>query len=220
MSVDGQVVRSLADLQAWQRLAPLLTEYLPTPPDSIRPAALVALLDAILLDNRTVLLQCGCGPSTVLIARLLARRGFGRLLALEHDGRWASFITSQLRREGLSDTARIVHAPLAEHPDAVAGARWYDPERVYAEVIAYIDEFGLADWLLVDGPPAKEAGSESARYPALPVLRGALAPCSTVFVHGADRPGELGMLNQWATEYGVRFKSDPVTRLARALLGP
>lgn len=220
MTVDGQLARSLADLQAWQRLSPLLTEYLPTPPGSIRPAALVVLLDAILLDDRTVLLQCGCGPSTVLMARLFARRGFGHLLALEHDDRWAAFISSQLRREGLADIARVVHAPLAAHPDALDGATWYRPDWVYAEVIGYIDQFGLADWLLVDGPPSDAAGSEVARYPALPVLRGALAPGSTVFVHGADRPGELGMLNRWGAEYELRFKSDPVTRLARAVLAP
>lgn len=218
--MDEPLARSLADLQAWQRLAPLLTEYLPAPPGSIRPGALVVLLDSILLDDRTVLLQCGCGPATVLIARLLARRGFGHLLAMEHDDRWAAFISSQLRREGLADQARVVHAPLAPHPDAPDGATWYHPEQVYGEVIGYLEQYGLTDWLLVDGPPVDAAGSPLARYPALPVLRGALAPGSTVFVHGADRPAEIEVLTRWATEHGLRFKSDPVTRLARAVLAP
>lgn len=212
------MTQAMADLTAWQRLSPLLTEYLPFSTGALRPTGLAALLDEILLDDRTVLLECGAGASSVVIARMLARRGFGRLLSLGHSERSVAFVTSQLRRERLVDVAKVVHAPLTPHPDAVDGLSWYHPETVYRQVVAYIDRHGLADLLFVDGPPASRPGRALARYPALPVLRGALAPGAAVLLDDIDRPDESALLTRWSDEFGLRFRTDPLTQLARAVL--
>jgi hypothetical protein len=218
--VDGSLALEVADLAAWMRLAPLLTDYLPYPQRELRPAGLAAALDEVLLGARTVLLQCGAGSSSVLLARLLARRGFGRLLAIEDDERQAAYVGSQLRREGLLHIARIVQAPLAPHPAAVGGLNWYAPQQVYDEVSDYVEQHGLIDMLLVGGPPSEELGAGLVRYPALPVLRGALAPGATLLLDDIDRAGELTILTRWQEEFDLRFRTNASTRLATAVFTP
>ncbi|GGM58260.1 hypothetical protein GCM10012275_31810 [Longimycelium tulufanense] len=229
--MDDTLASVVADLAAWLRLAPLLTEYLPFPERALRPAAVASFLDEVLVGNRTVLLELGCGPSTVLLARLLDRRGFGRLLALEHDEKWAAFVDLQLRRESLHHLARVVHVPLAPHPAAVLNLPWYAPRPARDEVTAYVERFGLVDLLMVDGPdlrygptlpglPAADPSSDLVRQPTLPVLRGALAPGATVLVDDADRPGTRALLGRWGEEYGLTFHINKSTGLAAAQLTP
>ncbi|MGZ3141402.1 class I SAM-dependent methyltransferase [Lentzea chajnantorensis] len=210
--MDDSLARELADLTALQRLSPLCTGYLPHTSGELRPSALVAVLDEIVLGARTVLVELGCGSSSVLLARLLAQRGFGRLLSIEHDERTAAFVASQLRREGLGGVARVVHAPLSRHPAALSRhGQWYAPQQVHAEVFGYVDSCGLVDLLLVDGP-----GLGDLRYPALPVLRGVLAPGATVLVDDADRADEQAVLGRWSEEFGMEFRTAPRTSIASA----
>ncbi|AHH93548.1 hypothetical protein GCM10010174_31080 [Kutzneria viridogrisea] len=207
--------REFADLAAWLRLAPLLTEYLPFTAGELAPSCLTALLDEVLVGARSVLVECGCGSSTVVIARLLARRGFGHLLSLEDDERRAAFVSSQLRREGLGHVARVVHVPLGKHPAALAKTGWYAPQVVHQEVSDYVDQHGLVDLLMVDGP----SGEDLIRYPALPVLRGVLAPGASVLLDDVGQPGELTVLDRWRREFGLRFRTT-TPRLACARLTP
>lgn len=210
--MDDSLARELADLSALQRLGPLNTEYLPWTSAELRPATLVGVLDEIVLGARTVLVELGCGSSSVLLARLLAQRGFGHLLMIEHDERTAAFVASQLRREGLGSVARVVHAPLSRHPAALSRhGQWYAPQQVHDEVFGYVERFGLVDLLLIDGP-----GFGDSRYPALPVLRGVLAPGATVLVDDADRPDEQAVLVRWSEEFGLKFRTTPRTSLATA----
>ncbi|MCP2093366.1 Methyltransferase domain-containing protein [Actinosynnema pretiosum] len=199
--LDEALARELADLSALHRLAPLMSEYLPSTAHELSPSGLVALLDEVLLGSRTVLVECGCGSSSVVLARLLAKRGFGHLLSVEHDERTAAFVASQLRGEGLGHVARVVHAPLAAHPAAGPGGRWYAPSAVRDEVSAFVDSHGLVDLLMVDGPLLGDS-----RYPALPVFRDVLAPGAAVLVDDANRPGERAVLERWSREYALRFR--------------
>ncbi|MBP2475365.1 hypothetical protein JOF53_004237 [Crossiella equi] len=213
--MNDSLARAVADLAAWQKLSPLLTEYLPFTSAALRPTGLIAVLDEVMIGNRTVLLECGSGSSTIVVARMLGRRGFGHLLSIEHDERWAAFVNTQLRREGLHQVARSVHMPLGQHPSAVGSLDWYSPVLVHREVTSYVDRFGLVDLLLVDGPPSADQGRSLARYPAVPVLRWALAPGATIMLDDVDRPGELTVLTRWQEEYGLRGRTDPSgTRLA------
>jgi predicted O-methyltransferase YrrM len=206
--------RAAADVSAWIRLTPLLTEYLPFTRADLRPSALTVLLDEVLLGARSVLVECGCGAGSVLIARLLHRRGFGHLLSLEHDERQAAFVASQLRREGLGHVARVVHVPLTPHPAAIGSAGWYAPEIVHDEVSEYVDRYGLVDLLLVDGP----SGDDLIRYPAMPVFRGVLAPGAAVLLDDIGRPGELTVMDRWRREFELRFRSEET--IGYALLTP
>lgn len=215
--MDDSLARELADLGALARLAPLMSDFLPNTAHELRPAALAAVIDEVVIGSRTVLVECGCGASSVILARLLAKRGFGHLLSIEHDERTAAFVASQLRREGLGHVARVVFAPLTEHPAALGALHWYSPQLVHDEVSAYVERYGLVDLLLVDGPASGDDEEQLTRYPAMPVLRGVLTPGAVVLVDDVDRPGEQAVLARWSEEFALRFRTAARTRLATAL---
>lgn len=187
-----------ADVHAWPVLAPLVRSYLPWSSGAIRPSALVAVLNDIVLFERRAPVECGGGMSTIVTARLLAELGAGHVTTLEHDPAWVAYLEGALAREGLRDRATILHAPLEEHPDAW-DAPWYA-----ASALAGLPE--PIDLLLVDGPPAVEPGSEHARYTALPALRDSLADGATIFLDDLPRPGEQAVLERWEADFDLAFQ--------------
>lgn len=182
-----------ADLHAWHVLRPLLDgrPYLPFSSGAMRTAGLVHLCNLVVHARPAQVVECGSGVSTVVLARLLAQRGTGRLTALEHDAGWAATVTASLEEEGLRDVARVVLAPLE--------AGWYAPAGV-AELPEAID------LLVVDGPPADTAALAEARHPALATLAPRLAPGSRVVLDDITRTGEQRVLARWESETPWRFE--------------
>ncbi|GGZ96889.1 class I SAM-dependent methyltransferase [Streptomyces bluensis] len=208
--MDTQFLRAFYDLASWIRLSPLLNgPYLPFSAWSLRPGALIKLLDDIALGDRKVLVECGSGTSTIVFARYLAQRGHGNVLSLEHDEKWARWVNDQLAQEGLSEVARVVHAPLAEHPAAVKRVEWYAPGTVEDEIGAFTDKHGKIDLLLVDGPPGWEQGRKMARYPAVPALKEYLAPGATVMLDDVNRSEGVEITKRWEDECGLTMQLDP-----------
>jgi predicted O-methyltransferase YrrM len=170
------------------------------------PAGLARVCEEIERSDHRVVVECGSGYSTLVLARLLERCG-GALISLEHDAGWAERVAAALEEEGLSATARIVHAPLEPHPLGRGEGGWYAtgalgvlPDRV--------------DLLLVDGPPASEPGIEESRYPALPVLGGGLGPNGLVILDDIGRAGERRVLEAWEAETAFRFEPRRRERIA------
>jgi predicted O-methyltransferase YrrM len=186
------------DLHAWQILRPLLDagNYLPWSTGTMRPAALVLVCNEIVHRSRTRIVECGSGVSTVVLARLLRQRGGGaNVVALEHDAEWAALVTDLLRRESLTDIARVVHAPMDGNPP------WY-ARSALAEMPDDID------LLVVDGPPAYAAGHGCRRAPALTAFEPRLTPTATVVLDDVNRPGEQEVLASWEAETSWRFSID------------
>jgi predicted O-methyltransferase YrrM len=141
--------------------------------------------------------ELGSGMSTLVLAAALAPLG-GRITSLEHERLWAERVSGAIADAGLQGTARVIHAPLDDHPLAEAGALWYSAVGLHALPRAI-------DLLLVDGPPANLPGMERGRYPALPVLRRRLIPGALVVLDDAGRPGERQILERWQLETGIVF---------------
>ncbi|MGR3939136.1 MULTISPECIES: class I SAM-dependent methyltransferase [Streptomyces] len=209
--MEAQFLQAFYDLASWIRLSPLLNNgpYLPFSVVSLRPSAMIKVLDDIALRDRKVLLECGSGTSTVMFARMMAQRGYGHMLSLEHDGEWADRVATQLAAEGLSEVATVIHAPLEEHPAAVKDVDWYAPKTVTEEVGAYTEKHGPVDLLLVDGPPGWERGRTMARYPAVPVLWDFLAPGASVLLDDVNRAGGKEITERWKEECGLDMQLDP-----------
>jgi Methyltransferase domain len=180
------------DADAWQILSPLLAAggYLPWTTGSMRPAGLVEVCNEIVHLDRTRILECGSGVSTVLLARLLHERERGVLTSLEHDAHWATLIQDHLRREHLDQIARVVHAPLQGHPP------WYLLDEMPDEI----------DLLIVDGPPAFEPGNGARRAPALARFDDNLVHDAAVILDDIDRPGERQVIAAWETSTSWRFQ--------------
>jgi len=185
------------DLHAWHVLRPLLDRggYLPWTTGSMRPAGLVVVCNEIVHGARTRIVECGSGVSTVVLARLLRERGAGRLVALEHDRHWAALVHEQLRREALDGIARVLDAPLEGEPP------WYGPARL----VEVPDELDL---LVVDGPPACDAGHGMRRALALPRFEERLVVGAAVVLDDIARPGERDVLAGWEASTDWRFALD------------
>jgi predicted O-methyltransferase YrrM len=156
----------------------------------MRPTGLVEVCNEIVHGDRTRILECGTGVSTVLLARLVREREAGVLTSLEHDPHWASLIRDQLRREHLDRYVRVVHAPLHGDPP------WYLLDETPDDI----------DLLIVDGPPASEPGHGARRAPALARFDDRLVLDAAVILDDIDRPGEQQVIATWETSTSWRFQ--------------
>jgi predicted O-methyltransferase YrrM len=200
------VEREFGDGAARVALGALRGPYLPWGSGAMRPAGLVMVCNDIVLGDRRRVVELGSGLSTVLLARLLAQRGGAfALVAVEHDAGWARWVREQLEREGIGEHVTVIDAPLTARAVAPDGLLWYDEAALAAGLDGALGA-GAIDLLVVDGPPAYAAGQGLGRYPALPALRGRLAPGATVVLDDVERPGEQDVLHRWESETDLVFQ--------------
>lgn len=195
--LDG--MRDRKDILALQALAPLSTQFLPWSQAAMRPSGLLAVLNDIVINRRSYIVECGGGISTFYIARLLKQRG-GRIYSIEHDADWARLLQDSLDAEGLREHATVVFAPLAPTRHSWAGAQWYDEAKLEC-----IKSGGRIDLLSVDGPPAYSKDLRYARYPAVPYFKDAFAADYTVVLDDINRQGEQEIVARWERELGIAF---------------
>jgi predicted O-methyltransferase YrrM len=186
-------VRALINIRAMTREIPLpFDRYTITP-------ALGEMLGQLILDVRPdLVLECGSGTSTLLMASYLRMTGRGRVVALEHDARFAARTRQLLRELDLEEQAQIRDAPLRPVQVGERTIPWYDLGSL-REV-----EGAKARILFVDGPPGR--GAELARLPALPLLLPYLAEDCIVILDDAQRPDETLIAERWARETGASLE--------------
>src|SRR5262245_60821238 len=119
--LDG--VRDRKDAMALEVLAPLSLSYLPWSQEAMRPGGLVAVVNDIVIHARAHVVECGSGISTFYIARLLKERGVGHIHTIEHDEPWTNLLVKALEKEGLSEQATVVYAPLADTEYSWSGTK-------------------------------------------------------------------------------------------------
>ncbi|WP_407352682.1 class I SAM-dependent methyltransferase [Luteimonas sp. R10] len=159
---------------------------------SIEPISLAQMLEFVERVKPASVLECGSGASTVLLAYALEKVG-GRLIALEHLEEYAEATRRDLQRHRLNHVAEVRAAPLEEFELSGGVFRWYARA-------AWADLRDI-DLLLVDGPP--KATGKMARYPALPLLAGALSAHATVVLDDMHRPEERQALELWQKEFSA-----------------
>jgi len=193
-----------------QVLAPLSSTYMPWSVSAMRPSGVVAVLNEITVNRRQSIVELGAGISSFYIGRLLQRRG-GHLWTVEHDEDWADRVAGELAKEGLDEVVTMVRAPLTptsagwgEH------ATWYEPDRLTDTIAGR-----SIDLLLIDGPPAYQAGKEHVRYPALPFFAPMLADDYAIILDDIHRVGEQDIMERWERQFGVTFER----RLVRGSIG-
>ncbi|MEV2275215.1 class I SAM-dependent methyltransferase [Nocardiopsis sp. NPDC049922] len=164
------------------------------------PDVLRVLVRQIDLLRPDLVVEFGSGASSVWLGYALRRAGGGRLVAVEHDARYAELSRELVAAHGLDDMIEIRHAPLTEveSVEVVAGDetvrtadRWYD-----ASVLADLDGIGL---VFVDGPP--QATGRHARYPAVPAVLPHCTEDAVIVLDDADRPDERAIGDRWLAEH-------------------
>ncbi|GAB2490771.1 class I SAM-dependent methyltransferase [Nocardiopsis aegyptia] len=164
-------------------------------PDVLR--VLVRHIDRLRPD---LVVEFGSGASSVWMGYALRRAGGGRLVAVEHDARYAELSRALVSSHGLDDIVEVRTAPLTGveaatvtvgDEEVVTADRWYD-----AAVLADLDGIGL---VFVDGPP--KATGRHARYPALPALMPHCTEDVVFVLDDADRPDERAIGDRWLAEH-------------------
>lgn len=155
-------------------------------PDLLREVALHCLTRPVGLA-----VEAGSGVSTLVMAYCMKQKGHGRVIALEHDAAYAERTRQLLAQHGVGDHATVIHAPLVRLTIEGRAWQWYD--------LAHVDFGAPIDLLLVDGPP--DTTQALARWPALPLLHGQMAPAATVFLDDGDRADERETARRWKELY-------------------
>lgn len=205
---EAQALR--AELEAHLRLGETLglSEGLPYVRHwSAAPDFLALLVGHLRRARPALIVECGSGLSTLIQAQVCAIEGHGRVASLEHEPDCAAQTRAALARYGLARVATVLDAPLCRYRLDAEDYDWYDLSGLPAQAI---------DLLVVDGPPGRLG--PLARYPALPLLRGRLAPGCTIFLDDADRPDERAVIARWCEEYPEFTIERPATARGCAVL--
>jgi predicted O-methyltransferase YrrM len=153
------------------------------------PDYLQEIANYILSVRPAVVVECGSGVSSVVIARCLQLNGVGRLISLEHNENYAKNTDAELRRHEIAEFATTISRPLREYQLNGRQWTWYSIEGLPDSI----------DMLIVDGPPASIG--ENARYPAGPLLFERLKVGGTVFLDDMIREDEKGIYRMWQRDY-------------------
>lgn len=154
------------------------------------PDFLLQIADYALDKKPEIVVECGSGVSTIILARCMEMNGKGHVYSLEHLLEYAQKNRDNLNRHGLSEWATIDHAPFREYE--LKGERWpyYSIEPLNGIHI---------DMLVIDGPPRDTR--RLARFPAGPLLFHRLNPGGAIFLDDANRSDEREILTCWTEEY-------------------
>jgi predicted O-methyltransferase YrrM len=193
--VKAEIKQTFRQLEALQNLNAVLppSELLPaTRVWAASPDLLVVLVDLVITERPSLVLECGSGASTLWLALAMRRFGIdGRIVALDHDPVFGGRTRDLLARHGVGDLAEMRDAPLETFSLDGQDYEWYARK-------AWEDLTGI-DLLFVDGPPATTG--PQARYPALPLLAGSLSPAATAVLDDLIVPDMQEVLRLWLDAY-------------------
>jgi predicted O-methyltransferase YrrM len=193
--IPKEIKQTFRQLEALQNLNAMLParDVLPaTRGWAASPDLLMVLVDLVITERPSLVVECGSGASTLWLALALQRFEIdGRIIALEHDPVFAGQTREFLARHDVRDLAEIRDAPLESFSLDGQTYSWYARR-------AWEDLAGI-DLLFVDGPPATTG--ERARYPALPLLSGSLSPVATAVLDDLVVPDMQEVLRLWLDAY-------------------
>jgi predicted O-methyltransferase YrrM len=189
--IRRQSVTHFQQLQLLRRLEQELSVDEPLPPMRGMAASPDILLMLARHCRRTapdVIVECGSGVSTVVLARCLQLNGGGLVYSLDADARFAEETRRELDRRGLGSFAVVLDAPLTRHTVNGETVQWYDTSALPKTEI---------DMMFIDGPPTWTG--PLARLPAGPILFPRLKPGGTVFADDTARADETRAVDRWLT---------------------
>jgi len=207
---------TLSDVVALAGLRSLVGGYVPWTTWSMRPAAILTIVNEIELKRRSTVVELGAGASTLYLARAVANVG-GRLVSIEQEAELAEFVRRLVAREGLSHVASVEQVGLSPLPSAcrVDSTAWQSPELWYdIDRLRAVCPEGI-DVLVVDAPPGGNQDDVLVREPAVDALSGQFAAEYSVFLDDVDRPAEREILRRWGDR--LRIHTPIIERISLGL---
>jgi predicted O-methyltransferase YrrM len=187
-----QTFRQLEALQNLNAVLPVSDVLPATRGWAASPDLLMVLVDLVITERPSLVVECGSGASTLWLALAMRRFGIdGRIIALDHDPVFGAKTRDFLARHGVGDLAEVRDAALESFTLDGGTYLWYARR-------AWEDLAGI-DLLFVDGPPA--ATGHQARYPALPLLSESLSPGAIAVLDDLVVPDMQNVLQLWLDAY-------------------
>jgi hypothetical protein len=174
------------------------SHFLPWTESAMRPSSLLVILNEVTIHNRSVIVECGSGISTLYLSLLCAGTN-KKVISIDHDAAWQKIVAGQAESLGISlASTQFIAAPMKPCAHSPFGLEWYDTEVINKEM-----PDAKIDLLLVDGPLAYHAAIAKARYPALPFFRSRMADDFVVFLDDCNRAGEREIAQLWSKAYAL-----------------
>ncbi|HEB83649.1 MAG TPA: class I SAM-dependent methyltransferase [Bacteroidetes bacterium] len=172
---------------------PVMREY------AISPGLGVWYLRLLLAAAPKTVVELGSGASTLIAALALRRVGGGKVIALDHEPKYAEETRGWLEEHGVAEWAEVRVAPLKPMELAGRTFRWYDHEAVA--------DLESIDVLLIDGPPSPE--ERTRRLPGLELLGPRITPGGVILVDDTHRKVWREAVLRWAEKQGFEVESSP-----------
>jgi predicted O-methyltransferase YrrM len=193
--IKKEIRQTFRQLEALQNLTAVLPAHDVLPATRVwaaSPDLLLVLVDLVIIERPSLVVECGSGASTLWLALAMRRFGIdGRIIALDHDPVFGGKTRDFLARHDVGDLAEVRDAPLESFSLDGQTYPWYARR-------AWEDLKGI-DLLFVDGPPATTG--HQARYPALPLLSESLSPVATAVLDDLIVPDMQKVLRLWLDAY-------------------
>lgn len=204
--VQNRLYAQLESLSWLERALKLRFSLPPLRGWAASPDVLLGLHEHVRLTRPRLVVECGSGASTIVVADALRQNGLGKLVSLEHHTDFAEKTRAYLSREHLDAWVDLRLAPLQSWDHEHLGheakkpndppVRWYDQTMLYG-----LEDINL---LFVDGPPGSTCSH--ARYPAMPALAKSLAGGAQVWMDDTVRAEEKAICEAWAAAYSFKVE--------------
>jgi len=165
---------------------------------SMSPVTIYHILNEIIINNRSRIIEFGSGNSTICIAALLSKLNLkAKFYSIDDDNNWLESIKQSLILNEVSGAdIEFIHAPIKETTQFVSTLspffNWYDTNILENKIGN--EEFDL---IIIDGP--KGTLCPFSRFPAIPFLVNHLANSYSLFLDDIDRMHENTILKEWST---------------------
>ncbi|NND61920.1 MAG: hypothetical protein HKN48_01870 [Flavobacteriaceae bacterium] len=190
--------RNISDTRASQIIHGLFDQgtVLPFNPFSLNPNTILHLINEIIINKRSSVIEFGSGLSTVVLAKYVQLNQLPiSILSVDDDQDWINLIKDQLRQHKCDSVVSFVYAPIKPYSSENHMGSWYDSEKITQAL-----QDNRLDMVVVDGPGANT--SRLARFPALEVIEKNLAQNFFVLLDDIRRSDEKIILNKWASTLG------------------
>ena len=155
---------------------------------SLTGNAVLWLYTEIIKKRPRVIVECGSGLSTIVIAYALSlyeEEMSSNFYSLENDERWLKLTESNAAMLGLTDYIELIHSQMSEYI--------FEEKTYYSYKLSALVGLSI-DLLLIDGPSPKYG-----RYAVLPSFLDALSENAQIILDDVYRQSEKKCLDSWTS---------------------
>jgi len=199
------ILSGIRDGLALQQIQPLIADgpYIPWSDSALNATAVSTVLNDIVVNRRSTIVECGGGVSTLCIGSLLREQGRadGHLYTIENDEGWIEVLDEMIKDHKIDKQVTLIHAPLCRTRFSWDKEPWYDTTVLGSKL-----GNTQIDMLLVDGPPAHQSEIAHSRYPAGPFFENMLSERCGIVLDDINRDAEREIIQAWEKELGISFR--------------